>query len=681
MSAPLQLEANTVPGTSRQALPLACDAAVAGATFVFGLWTIATHIAVIAHFSFRTLAWIGPFLLLAGIACGLAAGFSGTPEPELRTRILPQRPRWTWLAFPAALVLLRALGIGYSAFWIGSFLFLVCTAIKLRRGFELPTEEGAHFSPRHVLIMAVMALACAGVTYVCHRPDVDDAVYAGTAADAFAHPELPVLSHDVLYGGRELPPMLPSYKVESFELFIAFLAHSFAGQPIFWEHAVVPVLLALLLPFAWATLLRIWAPRQWLAATVLALALFVLAGDPRGLGNFALVRLFLGKAVLVSLGIPLLYAFASKFEQTGRLWDWLLLAACTVACVGLSASAIFVAPLALAAAAFCGLRSGFKHRAILTFLPATYPLGCGSAVGHGFKALEPVFAYLPARAYWAVTTVYGEHTQYIFLVALLAAPFLVRDLNLRWKLVVLALFCFLVPLNPFTFKLLARLTTRDAVWRLLWCVPVVAIAAVALVNGIEFVTERWGRTGLGATVALLLCTLYYLAPYSSLAPSNGVTYSLQPLKVPTADYEAARAVIAATPQNKSILAPESVAVWVPTFVDRRPLVSVRELYDEEMGVHMLAAETSERRELRELVSGREFSPEHREQLLDSLPRYSVGLIVVTAAASDDLAAALLRHGYSHIRNANGYALFRVTQPESQLGAHLHYSRCTYGFKT
>ena len=296
---------------------------------------------------------------------------------------------------------------------------------------------------------------------------------------------------------------------------------------------------------------------------------------------------------------------------------------------------------------------------LLTVLPAIYPLGCGLAVGRGFKALEPVFAHLPARAYWAVTAVYGEHTQYVFLFALLSTPFLVREANLRWKLLVLALCCFLVPLNPFTFKLLARFTTRDAVWRLLWCVPVVAIAATGIVDGLELVAEKWGRTGLTPAAALLFGGLCYLAPYSSLAPSNNVTYSLKPLKVADSDYETAREAIAATPPETSILAPENVAVWIPTFVNRRPLVSVREIYDEEMGAHMPATEARERRELRELVSGKEFSPQDRERLLDSLARYSVGLIVVTASAADGLAAALSHHGYSHIRSVGGYTFFRL----------------------
>ena len=76
-----------------------------------------------------------------------------------------------------------------------------------------------------------LALASAALVYVAHRPDSDDANFVGFAADAIAHPELPVLSHDVLYGGHELPLILPTYAVDSYELFIALLAHWFGRCP------------------------------------------------------------------------------------------------------------------------------------------------------------------------------------------------------------------------------------------------------------------------------------------------------------------------------------------------------------------------------------------------------------------------------------------------------------------
>jgi hypothetical protein len=382
-----------------------------------------------------------------------------------------------------------------------------------------------------------------------------------------------------------------------------------------------------------------------------------LPGPPRGLGNFAFVGLFAGKAILVSIGIPLLYAFAWKFEETGSVWDWFLLASCIIACVGLSSTAIFVAPVALATATLAGWREGLTRRAVLTFLPASYPLGCGLAVGGGFKALDAVFAYLPARASFAVAMVFTEHGQYLFLFALLVAPFLVRDSRLRWKLILAVLLYFLVPLNTFTFKLLAKFATQEAVWRILWSVPVAGIATAAAVNVVEIASECWGKRGMVLAVLVLLCCFAYLAPYSSFGPASGVSYSLSPLKVRVQDWETARDAIAVTPPAAAVLAPEAVAVWIPTFVHRPPIVSVRDVYDEEMGVRMPPDEARERRELRELVSGQELPPERMEALLSALPRYRVGLILTTTPAASRLQDALAEHGYARTHEEDGYVFF------------------------
>jgi uncharacterized protein DUF6077 len=645
-----------------RSLPFLLVLATACPTFAFAFWTVVSHVAVAAHLSFQTLARIGPFALMAGIACGIFAARAGKSGWNSQSVASLQRPGWPWLAIAAGIVALHALGVAYQAFWIVSVLLLISGLAKLGRASAFADEEPAALTPRGTVILVLLALASAGITYVAHHPNIDDAVYVGTATDAVAHPELPVLSHDMLYGGQKLPLMLPSYAVESYALLIAFFARLFGGEPIFWAHAIVPTFVAAILPLAWASLMRALAPRHWVAATALALVLLALPGLPRGLGNFAFVGLFAGKAILVSIGIPLLYAFAWKFEETGSVWDWFLLASSTIACVGLSSTAIFVAPVALATASLAGWREGLTRRAALTFLPAAYPLSCGLVVGGGFKALDAVFAYLPARASLAVAMVFSEHGQYLFLFALLSAPFLVRDSRLRWKLILVVLLYFLVPLNPFTFKLLSRFTTREAAWRILWSVPVVGIATAAAVNAVEIAAEYWGKRGMVLAVLALLCCFAYLAPYSSFAPSGGISYSLSPLKVRVQDWETARDAIAVTPPATAVLAPEAVAVWIPTFVHRPPIVSVRAVYDEERGVRMPPDEARERRELRELVSGQELPPERMEALLSALPRYRVGLILTTTLAASRLQDALAEHGYSRTHEEAGYVFFVSAAP-------------------
>jgi len=601
----------------------------------------------------------GPFVLAAGVVCGAFAASKVPVHSVLQAAVsFPCSPmRWKWIAFAASVVVAYALGMGYSAFWILCVLLLSSALFTVSQADRFPNESSAPLLRRHKSILLFLILIAPAIAYLAHKPKIDDAVYVGTAADAVAHPDLPVLSHDVLYGGQQFPLMLPSYAVESYELLIALFAQLLGGAPIWWAHAVIPTVVAGLVPIAWAGLMRILAPRHWISATILALVILCLPGGFRGLGNFALVGLFVGKSVLVSVGIPLLYTYAWRFQENRTFSEWLITTATAIACVGLSASAIFIVPMALTMAAISGWRRHVMKSAMLVMLPAVYPLMCGLAISRSFHQLENVFAKLPARVPFAVEMVFGARTANLLLAALLVAPFLQSGIRLKRRVLMLVLAYFLASLNPFTFKLMSQFTTRDAVWRVLWCAPIAGIAACAVSGGLQTAGERWGRRG-SITAALILAgALTYVLPYSSFAKSNGVTYALSPLKVIDRDYDIARAVIAATPPNTSALAPENIAVWIPTFVHRVPLVSVRELYDQEMGAHMPPEEARTRRELRELVSGKEFSVEDQRNLLDRLPVYSVGLIVTARTANERLRQRLSQYGFSPAKEMNGYVFW------------------------
>src|SRR5947207_4816259 len=411
-------------------------------TLAFACWTIACHLCVIWHHSLQTLCRLGlPALLCGAAAGGFFARAEGLAESnnERNPPTAPKRRQLALLIAAVAIVASLVLGIGYSAFWIcavGLLTYAAATQWNADIGFG---EGRAALSNLGKYVLLFLVITAPIITYVAHRPDVDDAVYVGTAADAVAHPELAVLSHDALYGDQKFPLMLPSYAVESYELLIALIARLLGGPPILWAHAVVPTILAALVPIAWFRLMQILAPRGYVVATVLALLLLSLPAEFRGFGNFAFVRLFQGKALFVSIAIPLLFCFAWEFIETGRKRMWILSLACAIASVGLTASAIFVVPLALGLACLSCWRRGVTKRVMLAFLPAFYPLICGLAVSHGFKALEAVFAQLPARAPIAVAMVLGTHNQYCFLLVFLAAPFLERSAIRRWTVTVLVL--------------------------------------------------------------------------------------------------------------------------------------------------------------------------------------------------------------------------------------------------
>jgi len=150
-------------------------------------------------------------------------------------------------------------------------------------------------------------------------------MYVGLVADAVSHPDLPVLRHDPLYGTGRFGLVMPTYAIDSVELFTATFARFFGGAPLVWAHTFVATFFALMLPFAWSFFMRS-VTHRWIAGTALVMLLLILLGDDNySLGNFAFVRLFQGKSVLVNIAIPLLFASAWRFAAVGGLTAWTIL--------------------------------------------------------------------------------------------------------------------------------------------------------------------------------------------------------------------------------------------------------------------------------------------------------------------------------------------------------------------
>jgi hypothetical protein len=79
-----------------------------------------------------------------------------------------------------------------------------------------------------------------------------------------------------------------------------------------------------------------------------------------------------------------------------------------------------------------------------------------------------------------------------------------------------------------------------------------------------------------------------------------------------------------------------------------------------MAVQMAVGEGEERRELRELFSGQQFSPDGTERLLDRLAHYRVGLVVTTPEVADRLNAPLIRRGYRRVSEGMDYVFYALT---------------------
>ena len=631
----------------------------------FGLWTILCNAAYVFSLKFRTLSSLLPIVLIAGILCGLwlVKGTANQGSQQNATKeTIPKASRLTEAYLVAAVLIVSVRAFyhnAYTAFWVLSVIFLVAVLIALRHGWQATNFVAPPVTRAGLMILMALAGISAAITFAAHRADWDDSMYVGLVADAVAHPDLPVLRHDPLYGTGRFGLVMPTYAIDSIELFTATLARFFGGPPLVWAHTLVATFFALILPFAWALFMRS-VTHRWIAGTALVMLLLILLGeDNYSLGNFAFVRLFQGKSVLVNIAIPLLFACAWRFAAVGGLRAWTILLLSTLTAVGCSSSSLFIVPMALGICAVTTWRPNAFWRTFATIAPALYPIAAGLAFRRAFSSVLTTLIVLIPSTDAVVRAVLGRHGQFIILPGLLLSPLLVRSARVGWQLATASLTIFLLILNPFLFAAFARLVTSEVVWRLLWAAPVVGFASIMLIGLTEFAESRASLPGLVASVLATLSVFVVLTRTSTLRTATRVSFSLQLTKVRPDIEDLARTAAAAAPDGTAVLAPDAVACWIPTFLKRPPLVSVRAVYDRQMVAQMSPAEASERRRLRELVSGKPTGAETPAQFLDLLSRYHVGVVVTTEAAASNLQDELLKAGFSLSQRRDGYVLFAL----------------------
>jgi len=201
----------------------------------FGLWTILCNAAYVFSLKFRTLSSLLPIVLIAGILCGLwlVKGTANQGSQQNATKeTIPKASRLTEAYLVAAVLIVSVRAFyhnAYTAFWVLSVIFLVAVLIALRHGWQATNFVAPPVTRAGLMILMALAGISAAITFAAHRADWDDSMYVGLVADAVAHPDLPVLRHDPLYGTGRFGLVMPTYAIDSIELFTATLARFFGG--------------------------------------------------------------------------------------------------------------------------------------------------------------------------------------------------------------------------------------------------------------------------------------------------------------------------------------------------------------------------------------------------------------------------------------------------------------------
>jgi hypothetical protein len=564
---------------------------VEAALVFFAAWTVVYQVALAVGLS-STLALALALVLGAG---GLIVVFR-RHDPARRHLTPAPAARAAALVIIATVVATSAAMAGHRqlAVWVlvvGAALGLAATArltwVRERSASERqvpqiadPVEFG---SPWLWRIGWTAALASAGMASVLARPDGDDAYFVNLSAWVAERGYFPLhdtmLSADVLPANSAHSP--PVHSIEGLIGALARLADVEAGTV---TYVLVPPLATFVAVLGITHLVqeaRIPAP-SWALAGVMGF-LWTTGGSGYSLGNFFGVRIWQGKAMLVSVVLPLVLLLGARLIRAGTLRHHVLFGGALVASVGMSNTAVFLVPVLVSGTIFAALALHEVRGALRLVAWMAYPAAVG-VVAYLLAPSRPSDLQLAQEGFVAragrmadpLLTVPGRNG--ILVVTALAVG--MGTLGLRERTIRTAVLGAMVAagiaLSPPVRDILGGLGLGSVVWRMWWVVPIPLLIGGTV--GAAAVRVHAPRLVVAAAVAAAV-TLVPLAGGKWIgSPANARLVTPMSWKVPPGALREARFVESVSRPGDTALVPwDTSRVLAALSVDVQP-VSARRAY-------------------------------------------------------------------------------------------------------
>ena len=658
----------------------------------FAMWTVCSHVMVFLKGNLLSL------IVLYGVACaavllfwwyrrsGRVSQSSDRASPSTDREELASRWPLGWRVVGALLgvsaVLLFPLhgSVLVLWWWIAGLLGAATVlSIRLDRPRVVSPAVGRHLE----IGLWGLALLCVVVALVSHRYDPDDALYINFAVAAVDLPHWSLLSADSLHGIPDLPLNFPAYRVHSFELFCAAISYLTGIPAIYSFHIAAAAFGALLIPLCYAKLMRLLMPRQWLLGVGVVLLVILAVGEVhRWHGNFALVRMWHGKSYFLTIALPLVAAYAMSYTLKPSRGRLLLLAAAEITAVGCSSSAIWAAPsvAVMAMLATTTWNRGGLTRVMVGTTATIYVLAAGLVTRLAIRGLPHVpggrQTVAPGvRLEQAFYDVLGDQRVLLFGLASLAIAWAVSSNGVMRRIALLpTLITWLVFLNPYLSDFVSNNFIGQSYWRALWVVPfpvLMAILLTAPMHGRWFERVRGG--GLLVMIGSLLVFVLWVPEYGGLSKRNRVILKRPGLKIMERDYHWAQTVHETLPAGTTVLVPEGVGVWLPTFHRHLHPIKVRHYLIHLRARHYLLTEQGiasnndfRHRDLMTRVTMGDIETGEALALFRSgLARFSVlGVFLQESPVAERARQILLERGYSldWQDEEGGGELWRIDEP-------------------
>ena len=665
----------------------------------YGLFTVASTLTTVTGTSARLGLGAGSLLLLAlGVLAWLPA-IRSRWLPAWRADVLEADGLASFEASPrlrAALLLGSAASVALWALlrlpllsWINAVLF--CAALLLatfarRRGDAAATPQPrpppVPISKWQLRVVLLLTLGCAALTLACVRPRTDDPFYINVAVGIADHPEAPLLAVATAHGPSTdtLPeqPLFAPYRVHSFEALGGYLSYLTGIDAIAVVHLGMATFFAAFAVFALVRLFRVTSQRHWLLALVVTLAYLWIDGSAgRGFANQAFVRLFHGKAVMLTAVVPLILAYGMRFGMRPTRSRFALLALAQISAMGLTSTAIWLAPIVamLAVVGAVPTLRRMPSAGLLSALSSGYVLAMGSwvrvqmrpdtrrAIAGMVVAVEDlgqsVVEIARRQIGGAMGEVLGGERASIALLLAVALACLVAERAAVCRVLAGLGFVLAAALtNPWLIEVVSSSITGALTYeRVFWVLPVPVAFGLGAAGVASLLSTRLGEERAVALAAAAAIGLVALATERLvLSEANGAQLRFPPvLKTSERLRPIGREACELAPAGTTILASEPVSRQLMMLHHCSPPVIAGMRW-------MHAPLTEERRRTRlqrYVTEKRDVSPQDVDKLIEGLDRYRVSVVVVApdAMANRPVKAALLEHGFDKATVVGQYHLY------------------------
>lgn len=627
----------------------------------FGFWTIYCNLFSFWHLGLSALTWFSPLLLcLVYLFCRMlpemeTSHFTHHSFPEVNRRItIPDMYKWV---AALVIVLLFFLTKSLVLFWVLSLCYLV--PLHLEAHCCRNEQQVTHpFSQKDFFGIAAIALSAALVTLIAHRPDADDATYLNSIVYALDFIHAPIMKFDGIHGIANLPINTPVYRVHSYEMFIAFLANSTHLSPILISHLLLPPIFACFVIFAnWLVVHKLF-PQHHLPALFFVFLIFLFWGDShRTFGNFSLVRLFQGKAIMISAFIPLILFYAMEFVERRTTRSWMLLFLVQIGAVGFSSSALVVAPLASTFVLLGAWRPEKDWNRVLAWgmVSSIYVIVLGLSLLPDVQGFSGFAGNTVSTESFngtfdtgdGLSMVMGEGwLKYFALFCLLTCSIKIRGSRFRLFITGFPLVAVFFLFSPWTSDFMAYATAGNMSWRVFWALPFPLFMGIAMAGIFSF-NRRLMGIKMGSVlfvIAVFFCALWSGKWTTSL--ENGTTISMPHYKIDEF-YGIAEAIKELTPDKGMVLAPVEIAKWLPTFQKYPYVIVSRKMYLRKLRRFIGEDEFQARSKLFDCVNNRAGSEQCVPLIVKEAGRRKLNTIIMKRelGGQDELAHGLESLGF------------------------------------